>query len=307
MKRVLKCVLTALLMLAPLGPAIGAEAGASCVEMQGATPWDELLDRFELICRKCLDLKQRKDAGEPIPSSQLIALMDQLESLRGELKQVSDKMPAYALKRYHAIRQMYSTGVIVETREEMLAGVDCTFLPYGTAALGSYSLPDVTPLPVEPRPLPSVLAVSALISLPELSYGASGAYWGQRFGIWGAVRSTFSHHQAAYEASSDGSFNGGRVWASGKAATDRLFATVGPLVRVSKTVALYGGAGYGVKRLCWEDSNGDWMLIKDASGSGVCYEAGASILIGSYTLSLSWLYLPRTCNTFNLSVGLNLF
>ena len=82
MKRVLKCVLTALLILAPLGPAIGAEAGASCVEMQGATPWDELLDRFELICRKCLDLKQRKDAGEPIPSSQLIALMDQLASLR---------------------------------------------------------------------------------------------------------------------------------------------------------------------------------------------------------------------------------
>lgn len=291
-------------LLCTQGEAICANGGLSHPQ---AVSWEELLDQYELICRRCITLKQRQDAGEAIPSRQLLLLMDKLETLRGKLKTVSDKMPAYARERYNAIRQMYLTGVIVETRPEMLAAVDCKLQPSGTAALGSYSLPDVSPLPVEPRPWPSVLAVSALISLPELSYGVSGAYWGQRFGVWGAFRSTFSHHQTAYEASSDGSFNGGRIWTSGKAATDRLFATAGPLVRVGKNAALYGGAGYGAKRLCWEDSNGDWMLVKDASGSGVCYEAGASILIDRYAFSLSWLYLPRTCHTFSLSVGLNLF
>ena len=268
--------------------------------------WEDLLDRYELICRKCITLKQRQDAGEAIPSRQLLSLMDELETLRGKLKTVSDKMPAYALKRYNAIRQMYASGVIVETRQEQVAVLSKGFLPKGASATGSTPLHDISPLPVAPRPWPAVVTVAASASVPELAYGLSGAYWGQRFGCWGAIRSTFSYHRTAYNAFSDGSREGGRIWASGEAATDRLFATAGPLVRVSKTFALFGGTGYGLKRLCWEDSNGDWMIVRDASGSGICYEAGASVLLGRSALSLSWLYLPGTCISFNLSVGINL-
>lgn len=310
MKRVLRQGLLIFLLCAQ-GLAVYAQAGpdrpGQGQPQAQQIPWESLLDSYELICRKCITLKQRQDAGEAIPSRQLLSLMDELDKLRGELKNVSDKMPAVARQRYNAIRQMYTTGVIVDTRPDQLPAPGCGFLPSDASTKAATALPEFAPLPVAPRPWEHVATISAVVSVPELSYGISGSYWGQRLGAWGTVRSTFSHHSVAYDAFSDGSCADGRIWTSGEAATDRLFATAGPLVRISKNVALFGGAGYGFKRLCWEDSNGDWMLVGDISGSGICYEAGASVLLGRSVLGLSWLYLPGTCHTINLSVGINLY
>ena len=303
MNRVLKCVLAVFLLLQLHGFASGAEAMTPRVEPRGETPWEDLLDRYELICRKCIALKQRHDAGEQIPSRQLLSLMDQLETLRGELRQVSDKMPAAARQRFYAIRQMYASGVVSDTKPEILSSPDKGFLPSGATNLSYNPLETASLLPVAPRPLPSFKAISASVSAPALSYGIRFDYWGQRFGAWASVRSNFSYHNTSYDAFSDGSFEGGRVWASGKAATDRLFATAGPLMRISRNMAIFGGAGYGFSRLCWEDSNGDWMLIKDASRRGLCLEAGASLAFMPCVLSLSWVGIPGVCNTACISAG----
>lgn len=310
MNRVLKCVLAAFLLLAPLDFAIGAEAGrpnaeavAHGVEKQSVTPWDELLDRFELICRKCLDLKQRKEAGEPISSSQLISLMDQLESLRGEIKNVSDKMPVAARKRFYAIRKMYATGVVACTRPETVPAIASAPLPQG--ALSRFSTPVLKGESIQPKPIlwPSYKIVSLTVSAPEMAYGVSGEYWGRRLGVWASVRSSFSFHNIAYSALSDGSSGDGRIWTSGKAATDRFFATGGPVLRISRSLALFGGAGYGIRQLCWEDYEGDWMLIKDRSHRGVCCELGATLLLGRTALSASWLTLPLKYNSATIAVG----
>ena len=303
MNRLLKCVLAVFLLLQLHGFASGAEAMTPRLESRGETPWEDLLDRYELICRKCIALKQRQDAGEQIPSRQLLSLMDQLETLRGELKQVSDKMPASAKRRFYAIREMYATGIITDTKPELLSSPDKGFLPSGATNLYYNPLETASLLPVAPRPLPSFKAISASISAPALSYGVRFDYWGNRLGAWASVRSNFSYHNTAYDALSDGSFNGGRIWASGKAASDRLFATAGPLVRIGRNMAVFGGAGYGFNRLCWEDYNGNWMLIKDASRRGLCLEAGAAVALNPCVLSLSWVGIPGGFNTACLSVG----
>ncbi|MBQ6082395.1 MAG: hypothetical protein IJK91_07955 [Bacteroidales bacterium] len=303
MNRVFKCVLAAFLLLPAIGFASGTEPSAPRLELQGTTSWEELLDSYELICRKCINLKQRQDAGEKIPSGQLLSLMNQLESLRGELKQISNKMPAAAKKRFYAIRQMYLTGVVADTRPELLPDAGKTFLSFCAVNGHTDPLKDAFPLPVAPRPLPSVRAISASVSAPAMSYGVRFDYWGRRFSAWASVRSNFSYHNTSYNALSNGSFNGGRIWASGKAATDRLFATAGPLVRVGKKTAVFGGAGYGFSRLCWEDNNGEWMLVKDLSRSGVCFELGAALIVGCSALSASWLTLPGAVNTANISIG----
>ncbi len=303
MKIVLKCVLTAFLLLAPLISAMGAEPGLPGVEVQGTTPWDELLDQFELICRKCLSLKQKRDAGEPVSSSQLSSLMDQLASLRGEIKNVSDKMPVAARKRFYAIRKMYATGVVADTRPETIPAIASAPLPQG--AHSRFSTPVLKGESIQPRPilLPSYKIVSLTVSAPEMAYGISGEYWGRRLGVWASVRSSFSFHNIAYSALSDGSSGDGRIWTSGKAATDRFFATGGPILRINRNLALFGGAGYGIRQLCWEDSEGDWMLIKDRSHRGVCCELGATLLLGRTALSASWLTIPLKYNSATIAVG----
>lgn len=303
MNSVLKCVLAAFLLLAPLGSAHGAEAGAPGVEVQGSTPWDELLDRFELICRKCLDLKQRKDAGEPVPSGQLISLMDQLESLRGELKQVSDRMPAAARKRFYAIRKMYATGVVADTRPETVPIVTKSLLPAGAGSFTPEPIIQTGFFPAQPRPWPDVRIISATVSVPEIAYGVSGEYWGRRLGVRASLRSSFSFHKTGYNALSDGSSGDNRIWASGKAATDRLFATAGPVVRVGRNLAVFGGAGYGIKQLCWEDSEGEWMLVEDLSRRGVCLELGATLLLRRTAISAGWLTLPLKYNSATIAIG----
>lgn len=268
------------------------------------TPWDELLDRYEFICRKCLDLRGQKASGKEISASRLLTLMDELEALRTELKGVSDKMPAAARQRFYAIRKMYVTGQIADTRPQRLEAVASPSRRYVSAAGSQGGVACLEQIPLPRRPFDPLRFVAASVAAPELSLGLTAAWWGKRLGAWGAVRSTFSSHAVSYPAYSDGSMEGGRIWASGKAATDRFYATAGPLLRVSRSLAVYAGAGYGFKRLCWEDSEGDWARIEDASGSGLCYELGLMAITGPCAFGLGWLSLPQVSNSIVVSAGI---
>ena len=105
MKPIFRVVLTAVLLLPAF---INSRAG-------DGTPWDQLLDRYELVCKKSLELNALREAGQYISSRQMLELVDELESLRSQLKSVSDKMPASARRRFETIRQMYSDGVVSDT------------------------------------------------------------------------------------------------------------------------------------------------------------------------------------------------
>ncbi|MBR5073938.1 MAG: hypothetical protein IKX26_01770 [Bacteroidales bacterium] len=40
------------------------------------------------------------------------------------------------------------------------------------------------------------------------------------------------------------------------------------------------GAGYGTRKLLWENTGGDWMRVTDRSYSGIAAEAGALFTLG---------------------------
>ena len=127
---------------------------------------------------------------------------------------------------------------------------------------------------------------------------------GRRIGGYCAFRSSFTFHQTAYDALSDGSSGDSRIWASGLSATDRLFVTAGPVVPVAKWLSLFGGAGYGYRRLCWEDTDGQWMKISDAYHSGLCTELGAMFSYSHFFLSLSWIAIPQAHGAAAVSAGI---
>ena len=303
MKRVLMCILGVFLLLSEQSGAYASAPFISYRKQMAAVSWEELLDRYELICRQCISLKQRKDAGEAVSSRQLISLMYQLESLREELKSVSDKMPAAARRRYFLIRQMYATGEIVDTRTEMLLPLGSMFLHSRAYTEFDCPLDGVAPLPQARPERGAIKTVSATVSAPQMAYGFTAAYWGRKVGAWGSVRSNYSYHKTMYLALSDGSSGNGRIWTSGKASTDRFSCTAGPLLRIDKKIALFAGAGYGISRVCWEDFTGDWMLVKDISYTGICYEMGASVIFDPFVLSLTLSVLPKTSASANISIG----
>ena len=297
MKRLLRMVLTGILVLSAQ---VYSRAGTACPE--DGTPWEDLLDRYELICRQCLDLRKRKDAGEDIPSRKLLVLVDELEQLREELRGVTDKMPPAARRRFEAIRRMYASGKYYNTRPLEAASIP---LPVTCSAPSTPPaiLPQRLGTPVPGNWYPSFLAVSASAVAPEWAYGLLVSHWSRKWGGYAALRSNYSFHRTDYDALSDGTAGTTRIWTSGTSATNRLFITAGPTLRLGKNWGVFGGLGYGFRRLCWEDSQGEWMHIADASPSGLCAEVGISWLHHRYILSASWLSILPACHSASVSIG----
>jgi hypothetical protein len=297
MKRLLRMVLTGILVLSAQ---VFSRAGT--VGPEGGTPWEDLLDRYEFICRQCLDLQKRKDAGEDIPSRKLLVLLDELEQLREQIKDVTDKMPPVARRRFEAIRRMYASGNYYNTRP-----LEASSLPIPVTCSTPSTLPDILHqrpgTPAQENRYPSFLAISVSVLAPEPAYGAMVSHWSQKWGWYAAFRSNYSFHRTAYDALSDGTVGKTRIWASGRSATDRTFITAGPALRLKEHWGVFGGLGYGFRRICWEDSERNWMRIADASSSGLSVEAGISWIHPRFTLSAGWISLPLSYHALALSVG----
>ena len=299
MKRFLHVVLTWILLLTAQG---FTRAGIICPN--GIIPWDELLDQYESICLQCLDLRSRQDAGQPISTRQLQGLLHELEQLREQLREATDKMPAAARYRFEAIRRMYASGKRLDTHPPK---IDFKLVPVNTVALRAPYIPfspDRRPTPTPPPVIQPgwVLSASAIV-LPEPAWGLRISRLGRRWGGYAAFHSNFSCRQTVYDALSDGFSENTRIWTSGASATDCVFITTGPSLRLSKQWVLSAGLGYGQRKLCWEDSEGNWMRITDASPSGLCTELGVTFLWRKISFSTSWISLPFSYHALSLSAG----
>lgn len=261
--------------------------------------WDLLLDRYERICKMCLELRadNARGADERLPE-----VLKELNGLKSELNGLDDKMPAYARRRFAAIRHMYATGTIEDA---------------GPAGWPS-SLPELKAVPAVWAPaseLTRALSVvprepswhwtisASFLVLPEFSAGMMASYTNGKFGAYAAFRSNFSRHDIAYSGLSDGTSGSSYIWATGVQGVDRNFLTAGPVLKLTDRLSLFGGLGYGTRRLCWEDSEGAWMEVSDASHKGLCGELGASYCLGRCVISASWLSLPFAYNALSLSLG----
>lgn len=126
----------------------------------------------------------------------------------------------------------------------------------------------------------SVLAVMSV--WPELSYGASFSLFEKGCGWGGYVKfhSNFKSDGHSYNCNSDGSWDGGKIWPSGKSSVSCLQASAGMRKNFSQWCGMVAGTGYGKKTLLWEDVDHSWAKVKDKSVSGILLECGPVAYIG---------------------------
>lgn len=129
-----------------------------------------------------------------------------------------------------------------------------------------------------------ILAMASVSVFPQMSYGAMLGYV-KKVGGYAKFRSDFSSVTPSYDCVSDGTFDGGLFWASGRQKKSRMQATAGVLFRISKSVYPYVGAGYGSRGVYWEDHSGSWAQVTDYSCKGVAAEAGMIFKLGPVAVS----------------------
>lgn len=131
----------------------------------------------------------------------------------------------------------------------------------------------------------NLLAMASASVFPGMSYGAMLGYV-QTIGGYAKFRSNFESVKGVYNATSSLDIEtGGYFWPSGAKAESIMNVSGGLLIRAAKFLYPYVGAGYGSRKVMWQDAGGRWADITDYTYSGVSAEAGLIFKFGPVALS----------------------
>lgn len=121
---------------------------------------------------------------------------------------------------------------------------------------------------------PTGLAVSGIFAVPDYSGGLMLCWEKYRWGCYVKAVSNFRSSASAYDCLSDGTTSEGYIWTSGRSRVSRISVTTGLVFRTCDWLSLYAGAGYGRRKLLWEDSSGYWAMVSDFSPRGIAADIG---------------------------------
>lgn len=274
---------------------------------------DSELERYERMCKVCLDLKARMAAGEQISREEAKATIDFFLTTNKRLKSKEQEMTALQRQRFRAVGEWFSTGIRPQITfgAESLPALECS-LPSRIVA------DDIAGILMPQRDIempPSVrlwkyrtdFILLAEMSAPDLSYGLRAGVKGRTFGGYLAFRSNFVDSSFDYTCHSDGTIeNGGIFWPGGAERTVSFAASAGFLAQAATWLTFYAGVGYGSRKLLWQDIDGGWAEVSDWSAKGLALEAGAIFRWNRMTFSAGVSSVQfRTCSA-TVGVGLSL-
>ena len=128
--------------------------------------------------------------------------------------------------------------------------------------------------------------ILASIAAPDMAYGLMAGYQHRRWGGYFALRTNFISCNTSYLCASDGSFGkGSQIWPTGNQKRSNLMVSGGVLAGATKWLTIYAGAGYGARKLAWEDVAGNWALVSDWSHTGMAVEFGAVVSVRKLAFS----------------------
>lgn len=230
--------------------------------------FDEALDRYEVICARCMVLRDALDRGESIPQAELRTLLEQISQLRRTLSDAKGEMTLAQQRRFTDIRDRFLARKKPLPVSRSAAPLqDSLLVLFGSGLVG-----DLVPSLPPTRPEGLVLAQAGLAPRLDL-----GLMLGFGYGKWGGYLSARVRPvsgRSDYLCDSDGSTSYGQIWTSGKQWRPGWRLTAGSLYALSRSWRLFAGLGYGESHLLWEDMDGLRARVTDKSRCGLVLEAG---------------------------------
>ena len=135
----------------------------------------------------------------------------------------------------------------------------------------------------EKQPVKTAILVAPTVGfVPGVSFGLMAGWAGPKVGVYGKFRSNFVSTGASYECTSDGKAGSDYIWTTGDSKVSNMAITAGVMLPLSNMFYPYAGVGYAKRDLAWEDTQGEWARVKDASISGIGLEAGVLLRFGLF-------------------------
>lgn len=141
----------------------------------------------------------------------------------------------------------------------------------------------------------------------QLAYGMTiGSV--NRFGWFASVMTNFNFKAFStdYECSNDFLIDGEEFQYSGTKHYTALSVTAGAMYKIAKPVAVRLGAGYGVRTLAYETTDGKLVKNTDQSASGLEVQAGLQFNLGQIVLSVDCVTTSFEYYEARIGVGLGL-
>lgn len=248
---------------------------------------DECLDRYADQCAQCLELKERSATGEYVSKKEARSIIEVFLEMNRELKGHELRMTAAQRHRFSAIGQWFITGEkpvpelqIRSVPDSVSAKLSLHVLPHSLSCRSDRIAMPERLCPPQERTRTAIergdIHILASMAVPEISYGVMAGYLHRRWGGYLSVRSSFTACPTSYSCTSEGVMDtGSLMWPTGNERRSSLSACAGLLAGVMPWLTIYAGAGYGQRKLAWEDVGGSWALVSDWSCKGIAAEFGA--------------------------------
>lgn len=301
--------------------------------------WNSVIDRYEEICSRCIELRGRISAGEAVSNAEVTKLLGELSRLRTLIQDSQGSMSAEQRKRFNTIKNRYeastggglSSGTATVKKTEVArttpkkpasappdANViqklsvlplcsDVPGLPHLlTAPFSTGITANSTPMPAEaPAPLygpirTDIIPIACFGARP--SFGLFAAVAKERWGGYISAHSTFTGTGTDYVTDSGNNIKGGgKFWGNGTTRYGLWAVSAGPVLHLRDAVGFYLGAGFGNQCLSWQDISGKWARVSDYSYTGPGVEAGIIASLRRFDLlaGASWL----GCWSLHLGLG----
>lgn len=271
--------------------------------------FEDLLDNYETLCGKCLDLRSRMSAGEKVSRNEAQLLIERFLTLNKEIKAHESEMTVLQRRRFTSIGKCFSSGGSeVEKEPEALPKVQSCFEPLSL----QMPLIDTLCFSVHDQEVfrqPSWggdVYILAQMVAPDEAYGLLTGFNIEHWGAMLSFRSNYvSSPAVSYSCNTGGIIeNGGYMWMSGAEKRINMSICCGPLYKVNSWLSAYVGLGYGVRKLVWEDVDGNWALVSDWSVSGLAAESGLlfSWRLLSCSLGISTVKFRTAALTFGIGI-----